>query len=228
MCTAFFIAAKLTGALLRQNTWIILTVAILPLGDLLLQSIGRTYPAQPPLDGIIALGNGEDAPAPDFWGQTQINEGGERYMAAVELEGRFARARLLFRGGIGALSDVSRVETSEGKMAGHFFRGQGIASERLLLDGQSRNTAENARLSLDLASPAARETWVLVTSAFQMPRAMRSFEVAGWPELVSWQIDYSTSAFSDGVGWNLRSDHDVLNTAIREWVLQIAYRLSGR
>ena len=95
MDTVFFIASKLIGALLRPDTWIIIalaivvlalltqrrrlailvgsltlvalvTLAILPVGNLLLQPIERSYPANPPLsqvDGIIVLGGGEDARA---------------------------------------------------------------------------------------------------------------------------------------------------------------------
>jgi len=113
-------------------------------------------------------------------------------------------------------------------MAERFFRYQGVSPERLLLEGQSRNTAENARLSLALAAPAPGETWVLVTSAFHMARAMRSFETAGWTGLVPWPVDYRTSSFTDGMDWNLIRNLLVLNTAIREQVGQIAYRLSGR
>jgi len=260
MDTVFFIASKLIGALLRPDTWIVLALAvvvlavvlnrrrlalwvgtitlnllialaILPLGDLLLQPIERSFPAQPALaqvDGIIVLGGGEDARASAFWGQMQLNEGGERYTAALELAERFPEARLLFTGGSGALRDLAGAETSEADMAGQFFREQGVAPGRLLLEGQSRNTAENARLSLALAAPKPGETWLLVTSAFHMPRAMRSFETAGWTGLVPWPVDYRTSAFKDGIGWNLTRNLLVLNTAIREQVGQIAYRLSGR
>lgn len=260
MDTIFFIASKLIGALLRPDTWIVLavavavfalmvnrrrialwvgsitlallvTLAILPFGDLLLQPIERTYPAEPVLDqvdGIIVLGGAEDARASAFWGQMQLNEGGERYTAALELAKRFPEARLLFTGGSGALLDLAGAETSEASMAGQFFRDQGVALGRLLLEGQSRNTAENARLSLALAAPKPGETWLLVTSAFHMPRAMRSFETAGWTGLVPWPVDYRTSAFKDGMGWNLTRNLLVLNTAIREQVGQIAYRLSGR
>jgi len=207
MDTLFFIASKLIGALLRPDTWIIVALAvvvlallfnrrrlalwvgsitlsllvalaILPLGDLLLQPIERTYPAEPALgqvDGIIVLGGGEDARAGAFWGQMQLNEGGERYTAALALARRFPEARILFTGGSGTLRDLAGAETSEADMAGRFFRDQDVSPERLLLEGQSRNTAENARLSLALAAPAPGETWVLVTSAFHMPRAMREF-----------------------------------------------------
>lgn len=260
MDSVFFIASKLIGALLRPDTWIIVALAvvlltlvlnrrrialwvgsitlaivvalaILPLGDLLLQPIERTYPAEPALgqvDGIIVLGGGEDARASAFWGQMQLNEGGERYTAALALARRFPEARILFTGGSGALRDLGGTETSEADMAGRFFRDQGVSPERLLLEEQSRNTAENARLSLALAAPAPGETWVLVTSAFHMPRAMRSFETAGWTVLVPWPVDYRTSAFKDGMGWDLTRNLLVLNTAIREQVGQIAYRLTSR
>lgn len=260
MDTLFFIASKLIGALLRPDTWIVLALAVvvlavvlnrrrlalwvgtitlnllialtvLPLGDLLLQPIERSFPAQPALDqvdGIIVLGGGEDARASAFWGQMQLNEGGERYTAALELAERFPEARLLFTGGSGALRDLAGAETSEADMAGQFFREHGVAPGRLLLEGQSRNTAENARLSLALAAPKPGETWLLVTSAFHMPRAMHSFEAAGWTGLVPWPVDYRTSAFKDGMGWNLTRNLLVLNTAIREQVGQITYRLTGR
>lgn len=260
MDTLFFITSKLIGALLRPDTWIVLALAvvvlavvlnrrrfalwvgsvmlsvlvalaILPLGDLFLQPIERTYRAEPSLGqvgGIIVLGGGEDARASAFWGHMQLNEGGERYTAALALARRFPQARLLFTGGSGALLDLSGAETSEADMAGRFFRDQGIAPERLLLEGKSRNTAENARLSLALATPAADETWVLVTSAFHMPRAIRSFEATGWTGLVPWPVDYRTSAFSDGIGWNLTRNLQVLNIAIREQVGQLAYRLTSR
>jgi len=109
-----------------------------------------------------------------------------------------------------------------------FFVAQGIAPGRLLLESRSRNTAENARLSLALANPTPGDTWILVTSAFHMSRAMRSFESTGWSGLVAWPVDYRTSRFADGIGWDLTHNLQVLNTAIRESVGQLAYRLTGR
>ena len=185
MDTLFFIASKLIGALLRPDTWIVIalgvivfalirqrrrvalwfasltlvslvTLAIFPLGDLLLQPIERRYPANPSLgevDGIIILGGGEDARASAYWDQMQFNEGGDRFAAALMLAQRFPESRLLFTGGSGALRDIAGASVSESSIAEQFFIAQGIAPERLLLESQSRNTAENARLSLALANP---------------------------------------------------------------------------
>jgi len=260
MDTVFFIASKLIGALLRPDTWIIIalaivvlaiimqrrrlaiwlgsltlvalaTLAILPLGSLLLQPIERSYPANPPLsqvDGIIVLGGGEDARASDYWGQMQFNEGGDRFAAGLSLARQFPDAQLLFTGGSGALRDVAGATVSEASIAGRFFLDQGIDPDRLLLEGRSRNTTENASLSLVLANPSPDETWVLVTSAFHMPRAVRSFEAAGWTGLVAWPVDYRTSRFIDGIGWDLTRNLQVLNTAIREQVGQLAHGLTGR
>jgi uncharacterized SAM-binding protein YcdF (DUF218 family) len=82
----------------------------------------------------------------------QLSDGAERYTAALELAQCFPDAMLLFTGGSGALRDLAGAEVSEGAMAERFFLGLGVAPERLLIEDRSRNTVENARLSLALAS----------------------------------------------------------------------------
>ncbi|WP_163849201.1 YdcF family protein [Pseudooceanicola aestuarii] len=206
-------------------------LAILPLGDFMLRPIETRYAAEPRLDdveGIILLGGGEDARASAFWGQMQLNEGGERYTATLALAREFPEARLLFAGGSGALRDAAGAEITEAAMAERFFLRQGLAAERMIFEGRSRNTAENARLGFALAAPASGKTWLLVTSAFHMPRAMRSFEQAGWTGLVAWPVDYRTARFGDRIGWNLTRNLDVLAIAVRERIGQIAYRMTGR
>lgn len=206
-------------------------LAVLPLGDLLLRPIELRYPAKPGLDevqGIVLLGGSEDVRASAFWGQMQLNEGGERYTESLALLRAHPEARLLFTGGSGALFDAGGAKLTEAEMAERFFLRQGIAPERMMFERQSRNTAENARLGHALADPAPGETWLLVTSAFHMRRAVRSFEQAGWSSVVAWPVDYRTARFSDGLGWDLGRNMDVLRVAIREHVGQIAYRMTGR
>jgi uncharacterized SAM-binding protein YcdF (DUF218 family) len=260
MDTLFFVTAKLVSALIRVDTWIVLilalivlalvlerrrlamllsagalavllTLSLLPLGDLLLQPLEASYPVNPALsrvDGIIVLGGGEAARISEFWGQPQLNDGGDRYTAALALARQFPDAQLLFTGGSGALRDLADGGSVEAEMAGAFFLDQGVASGRLLLEGKSRNTAENARLSRALAAPGPDDVWVLVTSASHMPRAMRSFVAAGWAGLVAYPVDYRTASFRDGVVWDLVGHLEVLNAAIKAQVGQLAYRLTGR
>ena len=61
-----------------------------------------------------------------------------------------------------------------------------------------------------------------------MPRAMRSFNAAGWDDLKAWPVDYRTAGFADSIGWNLTGNLAVLQTAIREYVGQLAYGITGR
>ncbi len=257
MDTLFFVLSKLAGALLRPDTWIMLAVgtmtlavvldrkrlalalggatllamlvlAVLPLGDLMLQPLERSSPANPALsrvDGIIILGGASDAEASAYWAQAQLSEAGERYTAALALASRFPAARVVFTGGSAALLGGGKPEA---EVAEAFLRDQGLAPERLVLERASRNTAENARLSLALAKPEPGSVWVLVTSAFHMPRALRTFEAAGWRGLVPYPVDYRTKSFSDRIGWNLFGNLDVLHIAIREYAGQAAYRLTGR
>lgn len=207
-------------------------LAVLPLGDLLLRPLEQTYPPAPQIDrvdGIIVLGGGEDVAATVFWGQPQVNEGGDRILAGLSLAHRYPKARILLAGGSGRLRDAAGADkTSEADIAARIFLSQGLSRERLLLERRSRNTAENARLSRVLAKPEAGEVWVLVTSAFHMPRAMESFRATGWNDIVAYPVDYRTVGFADGIGWEPAGHIETLNTAIKAWVGLLAYRIAGR
>ncbi len=209
----------------------VVVLAVLPIGDLLLRPLEMRYPANPPLgqvDGIIVLGGAEDARKTALWNQPQLNEGAERFTAAMALAHRFPDARLVFTGGSGALRDLGGTEQSESTVAERFFIEQGLAPGRLVLEGRSRNTAENARLSLELVNAGPDEVWLLVTSAFHMHRAMRSFERAGWTSIKPYPVDYRTGRFSDGIGWNLPWNLSVLNTAVKEYVGLLVYAFMDR
>ena len=211
------LARRLLGATLL----ITLVLAIFPLGSLLLQPLESRYPANPALtwvDGIVILGGGEDAAKSAFWGQVQLREGGERYTAALELARRYPAAQLVFTGGSGRLRDLGESMASEDSVAQAFFANQGLDEQRLRLEQRSRNTAENAALGLALAQPRPGQVWLLVTSAFHMPRAMHEFRKAGWQGLVPYPVDYRSGPFVDGIGWNLPGNLHVLNTALHERV----------
>ncbi|MEM8732171.1 MAG: YdcF family protein [Pseudomonadota bacterium] len=210
---------------------LVLVVTVLPLGHLLLAPLEHRYPVAADLDeidGIVVLGGSEDASGTAHWHQPQLKDGSERYVLAAELARQHPDALLLFTGGDGRVRGLIDETPSEAQAARLIFQAQGVAPDRLLMEGVSRNTAENARLSHALADPAPGARWVLVTSAYHMPRAMRSFERAGWPEMIAYPVDFRTTRFSDDITWNLAGHLTALNIGIKEWVGQLAYGLTGR
>ena len=209
----------------------LLAVGAFPLGDLLIAPLERTYPANPQLsqvDGIIVLGGAEDGVGTARHHQVQLNAAAERVTAGLSLAHRFPDARILLSGGSGALRDLARESMPGAEVMAAAFRETGIPQARLLLESRSRNTSENARLSLDLAQPKPSETWVLVTSAFHMKRAMASFERAGWDELIPYPVDYRADGFLDGIGWDLAGHLNTLDLAMKEWAGLAVYEASGR
>ncbi|PFG62094.1 uncharacterized SAM-binding protein YcdF (DUF218 family) [Thioclava sp. ES.031] len=209
----------------------LLALGIFPLGDLLIAPLERTYPANPRLthvDGIIVLGGAEDGAGTARHHQVQLNAAAERVTTGLGLAHRFPDARILLSGGSGALHDLARESMPGADVMAAAFRETGIPQPRLLLESRSRNTTENARFSYNLAQPRPEETWLLVTSAFHMRRAMASFERAGWDGLIPYPVDYRAEGFLDGIGWNLAGHLDTLDLAIKEWVGIWAYAASGR
>lgn len=105
----------------------------------------------------------------------------------------------------------------------------GISRERLIVERDSRNTYENAIFTKRLVAPKPGERWLLVTSAFHMPRSMGIFRKAGF-DVEAYPVDWRmggrddlfsfTNVGSDGLG---RTD-----TAVREWIGLVANRLVGR
>jgi uncharacterized SAM-binding protein YcdF (DUF218 family) len=208
-----------------------LALTLLPLGDLLLEPLESQFPAQPPLtkvDGIIVLGGAEQTGANRLWGGPQLNEAGERILEGAMLAYRFPTARLVFSGGSAA---VGRDEdtTDPSVMAVYAWAALGIEPERMLMEQNSRNTAENARLTHDLVQPQPGETWVLVTSAFHMPRAHETFARNGWDGIIAWPVDFRSGDLAGFRGiWRLDRNLLGVNLALKEYLGTLAYRITGK
>jgi uncharacterized SAM-binding protein YcdF (DUF218 family) len=209
----------------------ILAVGMFPIGEVLLRPLETEFPPRPApaqIDGIVVLGGVEDQRATAAWGEPQLNEAAERLTAAAALAIAHPEARLVFSGGSGRLRNTVLGRPELPSVALDFFVSLGIDPDRIIWEDQSRNTAENARFSYEVAAPVPDETWVLVTSAFHMGRALASFEATGWNDIIPHPVDYRTGSVIDGIGWNLSGNLEVLNIAIKEWVGRLAYRSTGR
>jgi uncharacterized SAM-binding protein YcdF (DUF218 family) len=219
------------GARLMALSIVLLAIfGFSPLGDALILPLEERFPkwnptAQAPA-GIIVLGGAFDPFISSSRGELALGESAERMVAALELARRYPATRLLFSGGDGRLFSTA---TAEAEGARDFFLRMGVAADRLLLEDRSRNTVENAVFSKAVAEPKPGERWLLITSAFHMPRAVgvfRKVEFAVEPYPVDWRTSGSANPLqpferlSDGLR---RTD-----TVLREWVGLLIYWLTGR
>jgi uncharacterized SAM-binding protein YcdF (DUF218 family) len=69
------------------------------------------------------------------------------------------------------------------------------------------------------------QPWLLVTSAFHMPRAVGIYRQLGW-QVVPYPVDYYSTgdAFRPQFALNLRD----LVVGVREWTGLLMYHLTGR
>ena len=139
-------------------------------------------------DGIVVLGGAITLDVSAARGAVALNEAAERITVAVELARRYPNARIIFSGGSNFLLASDAVEAA---IAVQEFEALGIAHERITAEEQSRNTIENAVFSQLLANPKPGERWMLVTSAYHMPRAMAAFRAAGFP-IEAYPVDWRT------------------------------------
>jgi uncharacterized SAM-binding protein YcdF (DUF218 family) len=153
-------------------------IAVFPVGDAVLSPLETTYPNEPDvrkIAGIIVLGGGESDIQSNVWSQPNTGDAGDRFIPALALAHKHPDAIVLFTGGSGRLMG----EASGADIARDIFLGAGLEDSRLILEGTSRNTAENATMSLELLPDNLDGEWLLVTSAFHMRRAAASFCAAG-------------------------------------------------
>jgi uncharacterized SAM-binding protein YcdF (DUF218 family) len=207
----------------------LLILSFLPVGEWVLYPLEARFAANPALpqkvDGIIVLGGAEDAVRSAAWGQVEVNDSAERFLASVALSRRYPQAKLVFTSGSGSVMDQAHKGAAVAKK---LYEELGLEASRTVLEGESRNTAENVLLSKALVKPAAGENWILVTSAFHMPRSVGIFCKAGWP-VIAFPVDHRTVP-----GHQLRADAAILGNlsnlslAIKEYVGLVAYYLSGR
>jgi uncharacterized SAM-binding protein YcdF (DUF218 family) len=201
-----------------------------PLGNLLLYPLEQRFPPwdgeRGAPDGIIVLGASIEAELSAAHGTPVVRSSPDRLIAAAALAHRYPKARVVFSGGSANL--ISN-DAREADFAGAIFESLGIDKSRLIMERASRNTQENAEFSKSLLAPKDGERWVLVTSAFHMPRSVGLFRKAGFavePYPVDWRVGRRGDAWNftnvavDGLG---RTD-----LAVREWMGLIAYRATGK
>ena len=218
----------------RRLSWlalIVLMVSCWTAGpEVFLRELETRYPPASTVDprqftGIVVLGGGLSRA--DLWiehDRIALNDQANRMTEAVALMRQYPHLRLLFTGGSGS---VLADDLSEAQRARIFFDAMGVDKSRVTYESQSRNTYENALFSATVDGVDNKKPWLLLTSAFHMPRAMGVFARTGW-NTTPWPVDYRTTAHESWFEFSLHAGPSVWTLTLHEWLGLLAYRLMGR
>ena len=204
-------------------------IAFFSVGTWLLYPLESYFPINPILpkqvDGIIILSGGVGAKPTVVKDQIQVNSQVDRELAFMRLARLYPNAKLLYTGGS---SSLTHQQFKGADAARRMMKEQGFDVERVLFERESRNTVESAVLSKRLIQPKDGENWILITTAWHMPRSVGVFCAAGWP-VIPYPVDYSTS--KDGlfnISFSFAGHLNGLDVGIKEWLGLVAYWITGR
>lgn len=197
--------------------------------DALLRPLENRYAlpapeALPQYAGVIVLGGALEHPA--SWvahGQVPLGQSAERMTVPVGLMHQHAHWQLVFSGGEGRLL---RTGVTEGQLAQQFYQEQGLDMARVSIEQGARTTRENAqRVAQTLGTRCGNERWLLVTSAWHMPRSVPEFEAVGC-QVTAYSVDYRTGTHTDWHQYRMAESLMRWQVALHEWLGQVAYALT--
>ena len=222
--------AALGRKLLAASAVLLALCGFLPVGKLLILPLEQRFPmwdaSRGAPDGIVVLGGAIDPDLSAALGKPILDRSADRIVAAAALAHQYPNARIVYSGGNANL--IRDGSAKEADYALSILEDLGVAKERLAAERLSRNTVENAEFVKQVANPKPSERWLLVTSAFHMPRSIGLFRKAGF-KVEAYPVDWRASkshAFSfSSVAMNGLERTDV---AMREWFGLTAYWLTGK
>jgi uncharacterized SAM-binding protein YcdF (DUF218 family) len=201
-------------------------MAFSPLPRIVVRPLENRFPQQDvtkgPVDGIIILGGAIGVAR----GDVVLTSAAARMTKAVELARLHPKAKVVFTGGSGNL--ISPVIDTEAEGARLLLQGLGLEPGRLVLEDKSRNTRENAIYTRRLVDPKPGERWLLVTSAWHMPRAIGVFRKAGFA-VEAFPVDYLSKNEPSDLRPYMRAPRalTIADDGFKEWVGLLAYWLAG-
>jgi uncharacterized SAM-binding protein YcdF (DUF218 family) len=217
------------GLLSLGAVLLLAALAETPVGLLMIAPLEDRFPGSPadmpPPDGIIVLGGALRGDESEARGQVVYSEG-ERVVEAAILAKRYLNARVIFSGANGSLLTRS---TTEARAAQKLLVELGVAPPRITLEDKSRNTDENARFTAALVHPRPTQRFLLITSAYHMPRSMGLFEKAGF-SVTAFPVAFRTLGKGRGLHWETQPwrNLETIDIAAREWIGLVVYWATGR
>lgn len=202
-----------------------------PLPDALLARLEGQYTELPPqadlhgYAGIIVLGGAmESGRVSQQHTQPLLNASAERMTMAYALWRNHPNLQLVFTGGEGELFGSG---PSEAERAKQFFISMGLPERSLTLEARSQNTFENAVFTSQLPGLDVKKPWLLMTSAWHMPRSMATFQKAGW-NVTAYPVDFRTGGTTPWTSYSLSDGAERWELLLHEYLGLLSYRISGR
>lgn len=174
--------------------------------------------------GVIVLGGATEHP--DIYqahGQVPLGGAAERMTVPVGLLRQHPNLQLVFSGGEGRLLATG---VTEAELAKAFYQQQGVDMGRVVLEGGSRTTRENAIQVAALLGERCKQPWLLVTSAWHMPRSVPEFESVGC-QVTPYPVDFRTGAATAWTEYSLARSLLLWQTALHEWLGLWVYGVTG-
>lgn len=217
---------RLGGRLLVGASLVLCSLALLPIGQLLLSPLETRFAEfaadGAPVQGIILLGGAVSLHKDGASVRPQPNRAADRLFRVAGLARAYPDAKVIVSGG----PRDPRTGFSEADAARRYLVELGVKPERIVAERESSNTFENATFSAALAQPHKPDRWLLVTSAFHMPRAIGTFRAAGFAVDAA-PADRRAQSLDWGI-WSAASNLEAVDVAAKEYLGLLAYRMRGR
>lgn len=229
LISPFFIRRGRTVLLL--GVFLLAVFGLFPVGANILTYLENKYESPEALperiDGIVVLGGIFDSPISTSRKLLSISGSIERLTAALNLAKDRPNTIVVFTGGDGSLGGRQYPEANDAK---RFLEQIGYPLDNVFFEDQSRNTYENAVLTRRFILPQPGEKWLLVTSAYHMPRAVAVFQSVGWENIIPYPVDYRTDGDIKWLPGTLNIGGHMLatNKAAHELAGYLVYLLKGR
>lgn len=181
------------------------------------------------MEGIIILGGCIHPKMSDHYKYPVIIDSCERITQGLTLLNTYPNKKLIFTGGSGQVSSQNFKEADIAKM---LFSNLNINMETIYFENQSKNTFENALLTKELLNKNQQLNkdgkWLLITSAFHMPRASRLF-CAQDIDILSYPTDHRTyGRYNFTPNLDVLGNFTALHTASKEIIGFIVYWITGK
>jgi uncharacterized SAM-binding protein YcdF (DUF218 family) len=222
--------ASLGRKLLIASVVLLAICGFSPLGNLVLYPLETRFApwdaTRGAPDGIVVLGGSIDADVSVAHDTPAFTSAAGRLIEAAVLAHRYPNARVIFSGGS---ANLISGDAREADYAAAVFESLGVSRDRLTMERRSRNTQENADFSKALAAPKSGERWLLVTSAYHMPRSVGLFRKAGFA-VEPYPVDWRTGKGADILAFSPVAVEGLERTGIgvREWIGLAAYWVTGK